>query len=311
MPAFLVPRRSGPHRVAAIALFRALLSQCKTLTLDNSRSVALQNLVRNRFKQARHDHSIRRLRLSFEAGYEAIDRLDAAVAGKQDDYDYVLDLLEMAPDKVKQAPVFAASGPIRQSIRKPDLLVLGKYEAPALPGRSLFARPLPLESLSGKRHIPRLFNASGIPVLRVGKPQPKQLSGFLNSRIKQRQARHDLRARLEGELGIANAEDAWESTMVQEYGISVSGMPVVSREPSWTAALTRARWAVNNALNDEKRKNKDMAEMMQGVVDRETDLAHSEKAGKQTAKWKKWLERKYPSSAAVKMPKLNTLTLDP
>ena len=88
MPKFLVPKKTGSHRVAgksrygclmcysdltqsaAIALYRALLSQCDVTPLETSPKHALINTIRNRFRQNVRLQSLRRLKQEFGRGYE-------------------------------------------------------------------------------------------------------------------------------------------------------------------------------------------------------------------------------------------------
>ena len=291
MPTFLLPRQSTAHRIAAIALFRALLTQCRAAPFTQEQRDEFQNVVRNRFKQSQHVHSIRHLRVSFQAGYEAIDYLDAAVNGSEEAANYLSSLLERAPAKVKEAPQ-----------AKPTLASMVKVEGipeESEPGDrkeriSLFDRPLPLEKLTGRRHVPVLFNANHIPVLRLKKPQPASLSRFLRQRIEQRQARHNLRFRLYEELQTAYREDEWDELVgedviegpSQSLARAMLGTRVDSNEESqWTDAVEQAIREVHGKLNEERVKNKDMAEKMQAVVDCETELFEKERAERKEAKW--------------------------
>lgn len=311
MPAFLAPHKSTLHRIAAIALYRALLIQCRAVPLGIEQRDGLQNIVRNRFKQSQYVQSHRRLRVSFEAGYEAIDYLDDAIAGSEEAKGYIVALLERAPENVKQAPP-----PSKAFLRASKKKESATEEALDLqPKRSLFDRPIPLEELSGKRHVPVLFDANHIPVLRIKKPQPHSLSGFLNNRIKQRQARHDRRYRLYEELRIAKWEDEWDlltadPTSKEKY-VDVfegTGIPdamlrtkIVEKEQNgnWSDAVEAAITEVHVQLNEEREKNRLMAEKMQGVVDREKELFDKEKIDR---KREKNLERRRRKQDRAKDP---------
>ncbi|KAK4959424.1 hypothetical protein LTR10_004228 [Elasticomyces elasticus] len=268
MPSYRLPRNSTAHRIAAIALYRALLSSCRALAAVEVPSCdELQNIIRNRFKQARHEQSTRRLRLAFEAGYEAIDHLDAAVAGDVPSHDYILELLAKAPTKVKQAPPMAITPETVMELKR------SLHPQHSTPKPSLFDRPLPLSQLSGNRHIPVLYNAQGMPVLRLSKPQPESLSGYINHRLQIKQKRHDTRHRLTEELEMARAEDKWDE-IVQQYD---RGQRRARGENVWAYEVYEARNEVMRKLSDEKWKNQVMAEKMQAVVDRETEQVKLEK----------------------------------
>lgn len=275
-PAFRIPRRSGLHRIASIALYRALLSQCHRLQIEDAARDEVQNLIRNRFKQARRDASLAKLKISFEAGYEAIDLLDNAVAGSVESKDRILKLLDNAPLRVRQPPA------TRPTPAKQDLKSEGRAEDTTKPRHSLFDRPLPLAELSGKRHVPVLVNANQIPMLRIKKPQPEHLSGYLAHRVKTRGKRHDRRHRLEDELNLAEQEDRWDEILATlEKKQSYAGIAQAfngTNEPSWCDAIEEEIDVVSRQLRDERRKNREMAEKMQDVVDRETALYEKEKA---------------------------------
>ncbi|WPG98960.1 Hypothetical protein R9X50_00176200 [Acrodontium crateriforme] len=285
MPRHLVPHRSGVHRIAAIALYRALLSQCRALALELPLANELQNVVRNRFKQARHDVSIPRLRLSFEAGYEAIDHLDAAVAGNATSKAYILDLLQRAPSKAKQAPPIVLPFKLQKEInarkKREDREVRAKQDPPR---PSLWDRPLPLDQLSGhRRRVPVLFNAAGsvgIPVLRLQKPQPTRLSGYIADRSKRRQAWANRRHRLFDELHVAQREDDWD-------GLVARLLRVNDRQESawkWATEVKTALDFSTAQLAREKAKDGEMAARMQVLVNREMELAVKEKAEREEAR---------------------------
>ena len=274
MPAYRIPRRTGAHRVGAIALYRALLSQCRRLPCTTSQCDELQNIVRHRFRQACHEQSARRLKFAFEACYEAIDHIDGAVAGNDESRSHILKLLGAAPPKLK-LPLQAEPQRVKREARSSssDGSDRGEHSEPKL---SIFDRPLPLEQLSGRRHVPYLINANHIPMLRIKKPQPQHLSGYLAHRINQRQARHDRKDRLNEELVLAGMEDEWDNIVAghTRQGLKEALVP----EPGWTEAIEMSVDEVQGQLHDEKRKNRIMAQKMLAVVDREAALARKEEA---------------------------------
>lgn len=297
MPAYRIPRRSGPHRIAAIALFRALLAQCRRIDLDPVRHDELCSLIRNRFKQARHDQSTRRLKVSFEAGYEAVDLLDGAVAGNGESQSRILKLLEEdAPWKAKQPPPATRVASEKSRKDRSQLPSQTGEGSPAKRRPSLFDRPLPLSELSGRRHVPVLVSANQIPMLRIKKPQPESLTGYLNHRMKTRHKRHERRHRLGEELSIAEREDEWDYIVAEvgegkrwNFQDSMTG----ELEPGWADAVEEGLQEVHQHLNEEREKNRDMAEKMQGVVDRETALYEKEKAERKQARPGMSLEGKH------------------
>ena len=284
MPNHTLPWCNTPHRIAATALYRALLSQSRKLpSASAEQRDAIQNIIRNRFKQSQHVQSPRILKIKFEAGYEAIDHLDAAVGGRDGSSAYILDLLERSPARVKE-PKRAPLVPRKKSASKVE--AFADVSADESPGINLFDRPLPLEKLSGKRHVPVLFSANHIPVLRLKKPQPASLSRYIRQRIEQRQIRHDRRHRLIDELSIARLEDQWDRLTDQTPRSLEHAMlgPDDGSEPQWSDAVRQALVDVEEKLRAESEKNRVTAEKMQAVVDREQVLYDQEKKERQESK---------------------------
>lgn len=390
MPKFVIAHKSGAHRLAAIALYRALVSQCRKLDIPAERGDELHNLIKNRFSSFRHTTSHRELKLLFEAGYEAVDHLDAAVAGEDKSKQYVLDLLRRAPYGAKKGNAvtrrfvsedyndpFGSNGQdgqeqsvdgeesaggsankeAQEDAVKPlvtkhfaglDSASFRKYyvdmeteashreyanfmnsnkrsgndptdgsddppitfyaslksspvhrplaESPseiATPRTSIFERAIPREELggTGKRQIPKIFSANQIPVLRFKKPQSPTLTGYLNSRIKQRQKRHDIRHALEAQLQLARLEDQWDAILDDHTGLNHedseeiflvnNALSTARMEPRWEREIQFQLSQVNESLNEEKAKNRAMAEKMYAVIDRETKLAEEERKQEQ------------------------------
>lgn len=299
MPIFLPPHKSGVHRIAAIALFRALLQQCKALqsTLPTTTTDQLQNLVRHRFKSQRHVTSHRQLKVGFAAGYEAIDHLDAAVAGDQSRTQVLLDLLSQAPESVKRAPK-NETWERWQRQEKRKAAGREEYARRAAAKEKFFQRPLPLEQISGGvRRIPVLINANHVPVLRIKKPQPLSLSKYLNSRIKQRQGRHDRRWELEELAALGRAEDRWDALVFGEYGIR-EGSHDGRRGGKWESFAIGGLKEVQGALMREKEKNRDMAVRMQGLVDRELEMRERERGEKRRVRNRGRMRRRREKAGA-------------
>ncbi|KAH9844611.1 putative complex I LYR family protein [Teratosphaeria destructans] len=303
MPNYLLPRNQGAHRIAAVSLFRTLLAQCRALlALEAPQRHELQNIIRNRFKQARHISGQKLLRYQFEAGYEAVDCLDAAAAGEHQARLRLLQLLENVPVKVKQDPPVLIPKRLRKTIRKRDRERNGPLEAEPVVKPSIFDRPLPLEQLSGRRKVPALFNAQGLPVLRIKKPQPQSLSGYIADKLSQRQKRHDLRHRLDEELNMARMEDEWDRIVDQQFGergtcSKDAGGHLFQRqffgqqEPRWSGEFLRASRNLADQLKVQRERNIEIRDKMMEVVAKERELYEKEKAERTAEGRSKWLRQ--------------------
>lgn len=290
MPAYRVPHKLSAHRHATKALYRALLAQCRASPLLAAERAEMQNVIRNRFKQAQGWQSRDQLRLSLQAGYEAIDHLDAAVAGDGASTAFLRDLLSRAPARVKLPPPLSSP----REAMKAAKTETGAQPPVSTPSSSLFDRPLPAGKLSGRRHVPRLVNASSIPMLRIKKPQPESLSGFIQHRVKQRERRHDRRHALLDDLALAANEDAWDRIVADASGEEKVGGPRAG-EPEWVRPVRAAIDEVTGLLSKEQKKNAAMAEKMQAVVDRDQAAYDKEKAERRLAREK---ERELPAARA-------------
>lgn len=283
MPSFLVPRHVSAHRISAIALYRALLHQSRAVPLPAQSQKELQNVVRNRCKQSIHLHSYQRLKLAFQAGYEALDHLDAAAAGDEKSTSYIAELLAKAPAKVKADPP-APTLPKRKSKKKKETdqsTAMASSSPAAKPSTTeLFSRPHPLSQLSGKRRIPVLFSANSIPILRIKKPQPESLSGFIKHRIEQRQRRHDRKHWLMEQIQFAQYEDLWDEIVEREVGVRDDD----GKELTWAEEFEIAKNEVDWLIRLEGKKNVAMAAKMQGIVDRETEMFERERTERREAK---------------------------
>lgn len=335
MPPFLLPRKSSEHRIAAIALYRALLSQCRILPLADEQRAAIGNVVRNRFKQSQHVHSTNRLRLLFEAGYEGLEHLDAVVDGDQVRREYVEGLLARVPAKLKREAAVKSSrvpkdesggGNVRAkggSVQHDD--PKDEFSGPRIQNAFL-NRPLPLSSLSGARHIPVLASANHIPYLRFKKPQPQSLSSFFKRRVVQRQKRHDRRWDLEDDLMLAGWEDRWDAhvhnylgqgqhdVLGEDDGTAADARTFHDRpgnatahrksrmgtgEPGWSDEVLHALHETQDAIDLEKRKNGLMAGKMQAIIDAETVLFEQEKNERRRKAREAKLERRQARRDAI------------
>ncbi|KAL1622850.1 hypothetical protein SLS54_004870 [Diplodia seriata] len=294
MPAFVVPARSGAHRIAAIALYRALLTQCSpaatpSLPLADDQRAALRNVIRNKFRRNRHVHSARLLKLSFTAGYELLDTLDKAssttTAANADNADananetasattaLLANLLATAPEHLTRSPdTPRRSGPTRLS-PSPEA-------CPPPADRVLATRPRPASALGGTgvRRVPQLVSANLFPMLRLGRPQPRSLSRVLTDKIKQRQRRLDLRKEAqEYRAVLARGEDVWDRLVGvarEESGKSGEDEGLKEGEEAlWEDEPARMVRIISAQLGAQKREMEALVERMQGIVDKEAALA--------------------------------------
>lgn len=126
--------------------------------------------------------------------------------------------------------------------------------------------------MSGKRRVPVLVNARGVPFLRIKKPQPKNLSGVIRSKLENRWSRIERRDRLDRELLFANDEDNWDA------------LTTGPESDTWAKGVKDALGTLNQQLHDSDKKNMELAEAMWKVVLAERKLAAEEEKQRSTEK---------------------------
>jgi hypothetical protein len=122
----------------------------------------------------------------------------------------------------------------------------------------------PRLTLSGKRKIPVLVNARGVPFLRIKKPQPRNLSGVIRSKLEKRWNRIVARDRLKVELLFAKDEDAWDH------------LTRATEQATWSEEIKLALDNVYEKIRGTDRQNRELAESMWSIVLEERELAKKE-----------------------------------
>ncbi|KAK5159109.1 hypothetical protein LTR04_005126 [Oleoguttula sp. CCFEE 6159] len=190
----------------------------------------------------------------------ALGYLDASAAGDEASTSYLKSLLAQTQPSLLRTP------------KKP-----GANPTPRTPAAHCNVHPSvlsrPYAPVSGRRRVPYLVDANAVPFLRFKKPQPANLARYIGDRIKQRQKRFNrLHALADGKT-LAELEDQWDWTLLQEHGVfGVEG------EPRWTKEIAEAEAVVTGSLKKGRQGAMEWARRMQAVVDRETGLLERERA---------------------------------
>lgn len=150
----------------------------------------------------------------------------------------------------------------------------------------LDVRPLPKEQLTGRRGLPKLAAANGVPFLRVKKPQSAFLGRVLRDKAGQKARRFDRLKECEEGKDAGGAEGEWEGLLE-----SVGGFKDVERgngwsvgEKSWVEDTERERREVNRVVVREQKKWLEMGRVMMGVQEGERDLWAQEREQKKEQK---------------------------
>ncbi|CAK7211057.1 hypothetical protein SCUCBS95973_001000 [Sporothrix curviconia] len=286
----------------------------------------IQRFIRHAFQQNRGDTSPRLVLAALNAGYKFMELLEAAQTAGSPAHKSVVDVLERRPPpKRPPPPLRSRAERAEKQARKKALKEKGlptarddKRRHPPiitrriLPGTEQLSPdgtvlthlydyvptegPRPLSELpggveNGRRRVPRLVaEATGIPFLRLGKPQSPLLSRALRFKIAKRRERSLLASQLiKDDTLIAEEEDLWEASLAR--GLTEAGgsgakefAESVAREPTYRSGVLAGAAHLNRLLNLE------MADMLLRsraylqIVDRERELAEKEEKERQACK---------------------------
>lgn len=286
----------------------------------------IHRFVRHSFQQNRADTSPRLVLAALNAGYKFIELLDAARTPDSPAHKSIVTFLEqrgppkqppkrlrakakrLEKERAKKARKAAreagtadadgASGAetgrppviVRRIIPgseklSPEGVLTHLYEyVPGSPPRPLADIP------GGIRRVPKFVaEASGIPFLRMGKPQSPILSRAI--RLKGQKRRHRAQVAsvlLREEINFVAQEDAWEANLVRALKEGPSNAATTAflrdaaREPTYRNAVATAISYLNAQLNVETADLLARARGFLQIVDRERELAEKEEKERQT-----------------------------
>ncbi|KAF2030116.1 hypothetical protein EK21DRAFT_66280 [Setomelanomma holmii] len=265
MPRFLQPIKSTQHRVAAIALYRALLSRCFSAPLTDDERLPLRNAIRNKFRRNRRLSSAYLLGLSFKAGYETLDHLDAASNGDTSSAGTISQLIARLPRTLTRT---------LQPHILPQPQSLAKERLACLPPERAVLNVRPYAQTSGPRHVPILASANGVPFLRITKPQPPALSRMLRQRLETKQRLFDMKVMLANWwLPMAQREDEWDTWINMRAKRLIDGD---DGGVKWVDAVRFSERENQEAYERDQVKERATTRKMQRIVDLETELALNE-----------------------------------
>ncbi|KAM3066879.1 hypothetical protein ACMFMG_007025 [Clarireedia jacksonii] len=259
----------------------ALLEQCPRIPIPVELQPTgpvnpIKHLVRRQFRRNAHETSHRLVVDALKTGYEAEQLLRAAGDGDSGSRSKIYELLKHRLDMANAS---------RQIPRPPKPKIRIPAAIPGVP-KLLDVRPLPLEKLSGRRHVPRFASTTMSNFLRIKKPQSPYLSRVLRDKLDQKQKRHEARERI-GELRVLAAqENSWElliEQQLEEEGLSVEEWE--EKQPgldwganTWEKDMIAAEVQVVNALNKEQMKVAALSLKQLALVEKERELARKERA---------------------------------
>ncbi|EFX06059.1 ubiquitin-conjugating enzyme [Grosmannia clavigera kw1407] len=331
----LISIRNSRHRTACFALYKALLKQAAQVPLlDKAGSSTsgppippIQKLIRNTFELNRGDTSPRLVLGALNNGYKFLNLLAEAQTPSSPAHASILAFLRK-PIAAETIAKSTKAPRTRSKNRKRTTLPSAPHPdtVPLLTRRTIpgseesspdnqftfqhyeyvsTARPRPLSELSrtidGRRRVPRLAtDATGLPFLRLGRPQSPVLSRVIRQKGRKRRDRMQLASELQrDELDFAAQEDLWEASVEKLLSDErqESGFGQGRREPTYAQGVSAGINYLNAKLNTEMADMLARSRAMLRIVDEEKALA--EKEAEIEKRLKKNEERtRYPSAIA-------------
>ena len=312
---------------SGLSLYRALLKQSSALHVGGTNehspsksSDVLSSLVQFRFHQDRKLKSPTQIANGLKAGYEALDLLHACNKNSPSALARLKSLLESTAAQAEYTSAYRAALAAARSPTSPQKLakiahlraITTKANSTRYPwSKPVLERPLPLDEIrGGKRRVPNLVSAQGIPFLRYSKPQPISLNRVIRQKQDRNQKKWSQQESLKGDIVIAQWEDEWDEIvagqMAEEHGRGkgklrsprdLSGREKVDdREASWKHEMVVAEGELYRQIKESDWKNAEMGRKMWEIVVKERELAAQEK---REAKIQRRIERKAAAAAAA------------
>ncbi|KUJ20662.1 uncharacterized protein LY89DRAFT_779394 [Mollisia scopiformis] len=295
-PGQFLPRKSSAHRIACIALYRALLKQCPHIPLPDDvplrgNTNPITHFIQKAFRKNVYHTSPKLVVTALETGYAACSLLHHAATSSPESPNP--SLLQVHDLLRAQSNSYVAS-----KLACPPKPPPGRPASKAYPGapKAVDIRPLPKEKLTGRRHVPKLVAVHGIfPFLRFRKPQSAYLSRVLTQKVKRKLRRFERLAEMEGAKEMGEWEDVWEDTVSSvghlknesrrdsEWEDGEKGVEKGDYKPfkldsqSWGEAPHYARLATWSALAKEGARARRLGSKMLEIIDQEQKLWEEER----------------------------------
>ncbi|KAF5024088.1 hypothetical protein F66182_3832 [Fusarium sp. NRRL 66182] len=277
-----IPSRSSRHRVAALALYRALIRTGQKVPLPKQvrhkgARHPIAHIIKKRFIKNKIFTSLRLVHNAMSAGYKFLTLLTKAQIKDSPEHSKIVQHLQK---RKETAEISRSKAPPRSEPRyNPPLLT--KVSKPDEPPRyEPTVRPLPKSAFVGQRKVPAFSStAEGYAFLRIKKPQPMVLSRAIGR--KSMLYRRQIEGLKEAETDytpVAKEEDRWDAMMNAQ--LEQEGFPdrVLKDDKfashRWTAHLTRTWYA--SRLDDRWKDWIARGKAVQQLAEEERALAREE-----------------------------------
>ncbi|KAL2161884.1 hypothetical protein VTH06DRAFT_7668 [Thermothelomyces fergusii] len=293
MPSLYIPARSSRHRVACFALYRSLIRQGLRVPLPDELTKnsplgpanPIQTLIRNGFRRNKRDTSPRLVVSALKNGYRFLGLLSRAADASTPEHASVLAFLRENEARVLAVKAKAAEEAAKRVSTAPipgRTTLITKVSAEGEPPVYVpTGPPRPLSAFkSGVRKPPLLVAATGVPFLRLKKPQPRFLERVIRQTLNRR-AKKAIRIMEMQNEGMADAaeEDEWEqlvAMMLTKKDWQQPGRLMEKREPTYRDSLSEAIMLTIESIDKEREDSIARAKALWQIVLAEQEMAAKE-----------------------------------
>ncbi|KAL9580749.1 MAG: hypothetical protein Q9212_004305 [Teloschistes hypoglaucus] len=284
--------KSGVHRAACFALYRALKRRSRLVLPTESANLFRKHLVksfRSSAKARDHEH----IRTALNTGYDVLNDLARRKTSVLRQLAELTRLRESpsesrSKDRIPSRPQQANPG------RSPDLRSDDGRRWPH-PDAKRVLDGLPLPPLEHHYRIPKVVKANHLPFLRYKKPQSPFLSHMIREKTRERLKRVDRIQALEKTLAFAEDEDQWDRILWEVNRVSRNDKGV-----QWVRAVRDALSHVKNVHFRSTMKRVQAAQRMFDVVQEQRKLLVKAKVERRDRRHQEYKARKRQRAAGTR-----------
>ncbi|KIW67708.1 hypothetical protein PV04_06940 [Phialophora macrospora] len=233
MPRLLAPHKSGPHRLACLALYRSLLRESRLVgaaTSSTPIAETLRSLIRYRFHKDRTLLSRSQIANGLDAGHGFLSLLRGCAAKSPPAVDQLTKILEQVTLQAESTATYRRTLAARWKPPPPSRYAhlenlrriadrANHASTPSAP--RIFQHPRPLSEVrAGVRKVPNLILAQGIPLLKYPGPTPVLVNRVLKEKIRWGVRKWEQHKDVQRRIQIAEWEDEWDSILAREGNIA-------------------------------------------------------------------------------------------
>ncbi|KAL8942742.1 MAG: hypothetical protein Q9216_001490 [Gyalolechia sp. 2 TL-2023] len=289
MRSSLIAIKSGIHKAACFALYRALLRRGrKVLPIEQAESFGKH--TRSAFRTNAKVRGRTAICAALNTGYEVLEDLSARNLNVLRQLKELSDSSRLETQSSRESQGTRTHQVGGDQPRPPSCDTRRRWPHP---DATSVLNDLPSPPPGKVRQVPTLVNANHIPFLRFKKPQSPFLSYMIRKKNDEREKRIDRLQFLEELLLFAEDEDEWDEILRENHYISNdNGIP-------WTSSMKDSYVSVKRVHRTNTLKRSQIAERMFDILQEQKQLAEKEKLERRNKRHQAYKARKAQKEAAA------------